>query len=102
MPENNKPPWARLYATALLWFVVLLFVFVLPLPLGWQQLIAWGILVAFLGNLARWLHIHRAALAREARETRVHKGTSPQRDVPLGPVQANYLRVMERYTRKNE
>jgi hypothetical protein len=102
MSQNNKPPWARLYATALLWFGLLELVFFMPLSLGWQKVIGYMIVFAFLGMLARWLYVNRAALAREDWEKHVRKSTSPQRDVPLRPVQAHYLRVMEHYTRKKE
>jgi hypothetical protein len=105
MSQNNKPPWARLYITALLWFGLLVVVFLMPMSPGWQKVIGCMIAFAFLGMLARWLYVNRVALAREDYENwekRVRKRTSPQRDVPLRPVQAHYLRVMEHYTGKKE
>lgn len=102
MSPNTKPPWACLYATAAIWFVLLLAAFLLPVSLGWQKLIAFGIILSFFGYLVGWLYVHRAALAREDWEAYDHQHLSPQRDVPLQPVQSHYLRVMARYTRQEK
>lgn len=97
MSPNTKPPWARLYATAAIWFVLLLVAFLLPVSLGWQKIIAFGVILSFFGYLVGWIYVHRAALAREDWERYDHQYISPQRDVPLQPVQSHYLRVMARF-----
>ena len=102
MSPNTKPPWTRLYVPTGLWFVLLLAVFLLPVSLGWQQVIGCGMVFAWFGVFVRWLSIHGAAVVREERERRRRTGTASQRDVPLSPVQAHYLRVMERSTRKHQ
>ena len=100
MSSQPKPPWMRLYVSALLWFMLLLLAFVLPVTLRWQEVIGCGVIFVWVIIFVRWLYVHRAALAREEQEMRRRQSASSQRDTPLSPVQAQYLRVMERYARK--
>lgn len=101
MDQSKPPPWGRLYITAVLWFALLLLAFLLPISPGWQKIIALGIILSFFGYLVGWISVYRAALAREDWEKYDHQHT-PQRDVPLRPVQAHYLRVMQRDTDQKE
>ena len=100
MSPNTKPPWARLYAFAALWFVLLIVAFLLPVSSGWQKLIAYGVILSFFTFLMGWLYVHRAALAREDWEKHRSQAHLYQRDVPLQPVQSHYLRVMDRSTNR--
>lgn len=102
MSPNTKPPWARLYAFAALWFVLLIMAFLLPVSSGWQKLIAYGVILSFFAFLMGWLYVHRAALAREDWEKHDHKHTSMQRNVPLQPVQRHYLRLIDRSTNRGK
>ena len=100
MHANKKPPWLQLYIVALLFFGLTLAVTLLPLSIGWQKVFEILLLLLFFLVLVLWLYINGGAVVQEEEEKRLQAEMSRRRDVPLSPVQAHYLKVMQRYQRR--
>ncbi len=99
MGKNEKPSWWVCYLIhgGLIGLIGL--DYAVPLSHGWHQALACATVACCYGLIAWWLHANRAALAREDRDKQQLPFTD-DRDAPLSPVQARYLRVMQRYRQR--
>lgn len=102
MNKNKKPTWWVCYLIHSVLIGLMLLNYATPMPDTWHQVFACATVCGCYGLVAWWLHVNRGALAREDWEKQQQPRTSPDRDVPLSPVQARYLRAMKRYTSKNQ
>ena len=100
MDKKGKPPWFQLYIVALLFFGLTFAVTVLPMSVGWRKVCEILLLLVFFVVLIYWLYMSGAALVQEEEDKRVQRRMAQHRDVRLSPVQAHYLKVMQRYRGK--
>ncbi len=99
MRRNINASWALLYILTLFICGLLLGVYRMPLPEGWQKVCAIALLLAYYGLVAGWLRRNRDVLARKEQEQQRQRSSSRGRDVPVTPVQTHFLRVMEQHQR---
>ncbi len=102
MGKNDKPAWWLCYLIGALTIGLLGLDYRVLLSDSWHKIFACVIVLGCLGLIARWLRANRAALASEDwdQQAKVKQRTARPRDVPLSPVQANYLHVMDHYQQK--
>jgi hypothetical protein len=96
MDKKEKPSWWLCYLIWALMISLLAIDYWIPAPHAVHTLLACGIVLGCYGLIAWWLRANRSALASEDWEEPEDRPPARPRDVPLSPVQANYLRVMGR------
>ncbi len=97
MSGKGKPSWWIFYLLWLTMAGLLVWDYWIPRPDWLQKGIAVLIVLVFHGLVAWWLHLNHVALLREDEQNRARQNNAPAaRDVPLTPVQATYLKTLER------
>ena len=97
MDKNEKPCWTVCYLICALMIGLLGLTYWIPVSDGVHKIVACGIVLGGYGLIVVWLRASRAALAGDDWDQPSDRPPARPRDVPLSPVQAHYLRVMERY-----
>jgi hypothetical protein len=95
MNTHRKPSWWICYLICAVMIGLVVLDYWTPVSDTMHKLVACAIVLGGYGTMAWWLRSNRAGMAQQEGEAPVEHSASSQRDVPLSPVQANYLRVME-------
>ena len=97
MSRKGKPSWWTFYLLWLTMLGLLVWDYWTPRPEWFQKGLALLIVLVFHGLVAWWLHLNHVALLREDDQKHTRQNNaSRSREVPLTPVQATYLKAMER------
>lgn len=97
MGKNEKPAWWVCYLICALMIGLVVLTHWVPVSDGAHKTGAVGIVLGGYSLIVGWLRASRATLARDDWDQPADRPPLRPRDVPLSPVQAQYLRVMERH-----
>ena len=100
MGTNEKPAWWVCYLICALMIGLLGLAYWVPVSDGVHKLFAVGIVLGSYSLIVGWLRASHAALAGDERDQATDRPPARQGDVPVSPVQAQYLQVMERYKQR--